>query len=78
MSKYIYPAIFNYADGGISVEFPDLPGAFTCGDTEEETLHMAKDCLALYLSGMERDEIPQPSIIRGITVESAKSSCCNS
>jgi hypothetical protein len=22
--KYIYPAIFNFADDGISIEFPDL------------------------------------------------------
>ena len=24
--RYIYPAIFDYADDGISIEFPDLPG----------------------------------------------------
>jgi|GEM_PF-5174517 hypothetical protein len=24
--RYLYPAIFDYADDGISVEFPDLPG----------------------------------------------------
>lgn len=51
------------ADDGISVEFPDLPGALTCGNTDEEALFMAKECLALHLYGMERDGdvIPQPT-----------------
>ncbi|MEV5028533.1 type II toxin-antitoxin system HicB family antitoxin [Paenibacillus sp. LPE1-1-1.1] len=61
--RYVYPAIFDYADDGISVEFPDLPGAFTCGDTDEEALRMARECMALHLYGMERDFdiIPQPT-----------------
>ncbi|WP_044481900.1 type II toxin-antitoxin system HicB family antitoxin [Paenibacillus antibioticophila] len=41
--RYVYPAVFDYADDGISIEFPDLPGAITCGDTDEEALYMAKD-----------------------------------
>ncbi|GIO86697.1 HicB family protein [Paenibacillus faecis] len=63
--RYIYPAIFDYADDGISVEFPDLPGALTSGDSDEEALHMAKDCLALHLYGMEQDgdSIPDPTPI---------------
>ncbi|EFU43938.1 hypothetical protein PVOR_01995 [Paenibacillus vortex V453] len=65
-----YPAIFTYADDGISVEFPDLPGALTCGDTDEEALYMAKDCLALHLYGMETDgdEIPAPSRAANVVV----------
>lgn len=61
--RYIYPAVFDYADDGISVEFPDLPGALTCGDDDEEAFRMAKECLALHLYGMEEDgdEIPQAS-----------------
>ena len=39
--KYIYPAIFDYADDGISVEFPDLPGCLTFGDSEEEAFMAA-------------------------------------
>ncbi|MCA1294926.1 type II toxin-antitoxin system HicB family antitoxin [Paenibacillus sp. alder61] len=63
--RYIYPAIFDYVDDGISVEFPDLPGALTSGDSDEEALHMAKDCLALHLYGMEQDgdSIPDPTPI---------------
>lgn len=70
--RYIYPAIFDYADDGISVEFPDLPGALTCGDTDEETLRMARECMALHLYGMERDKdrIPEPT--RSIDVVTAE------
>ncbi|MFW5433114.1 type II toxin-antitoxin system HicB family antitoxin [Paenibacillus apiarius] len=67
--RYIFPAIFNYADDGISVEFPDLPGALTCGDTEEEAFNMAKECIALHLYSMEQDgdDIPEPT--RALSVE---------
>lgn len=69
--RYVFPAVFDYADDGISVEFPDLPGALTCGDTDEEALYMAKDCLALHLYGMEEDgdEIPGPTRVPDVVVE---------
>ena len=61
--RYIFPAVFNYADDGISVSFPDLPGCFTCGDTDEEAIKMAEEVLGLHLWGMENggDPIPEPS-----------------
>jgi hypothetical protein len=31
--KYIFPAILTYADDGISIEFPDLPGCLPCAHT---------------------------------------------
>lgn len=63
MTQYIYPAIFHTAPDGISVSFPDLPGALTCGYDPEEALRMAAECLALHLHGMLRDgdEIPVPT-----------------
>lgn len=48
---YIFPALFTYDADGITVEFPNLPGAITAGDTEEEALLMAKECLELHLYG---------------------------
>eukprot|EP00828_Plagiopyla_frontata_P036757 TRINITY_DN4844_c0_g1_i4.p2 TRINITY_DN4844_c0_g1~~TRINITY_DN4844_c0_g1_i4.p2 ORF type:complete len:155 (+),score=19.74 TRINITY_DN4844_c0_g1_i4:202-666(+) len=68
---YNYPAIFTYADDGISIEFPDLPGCLTCADTDDEALKNAKECLGLHLYGMEEDndEIPQPTSIRNIKTE---------
>lgn len=61
--NYIFPAIFTYADDGISVEFPDLPGCLTCGDTEEEAFQMAQDALQGYLAILEEDGevIPEPT-----------------
>jgi predicted RNase H-like HicB family nuclease len=70
--RYIYPAIFDYADDGITVEFPDLPGCITCGDSEEEAFKMAKEAMALHLYGLEEDneKIPTPSKVSALTVQS--------
>lgn len=69
--RYIYPAIFEYNDDGISVEFPDLPGCLTCGDTTEEASYNAREALALHLYGMEQDNdvIPEPTKVTGINLE---------
>lgn len=52
---YTFPAIFTYDNDGISIEFPDLPGCFSCGENTEESVNMAKEALALHLYGMEED-----------------------
>ena len=45
--QYVYPAIFyNAIEGGYSVEFPDVAGAATQGETLYEALTMAEDALA--------------------------------
>ena len=69
--RYVFPAIFHYAEDGISVEFPDLPGCITCGDTTEEALLMAKEALGLRLYSDEQDgvPIPEPSNLTSITLE---------
>lgn len=66
--RYVFPATFEYDEDGISVEFPDLPGALTSGNTDEEALYMARDCLALHLYGMEDDgdPIPEPTPVSKI------------
>lgn len=38
-----YPAIFSKDKGGISVEFPDLPGCLTCAKSEVEAVARAKE-----------------------------------
>ncbi len=56
----IYPACFyKEKEGGYSVIFPVLSIA-TCGDTIEEAMTMAIDCLAGYLYDAQKnkDEIP--------------------
>lgn len=69
MAKYIYPAVFTKEeDGGYSVVFKDLDSCYTCGDTLEQAMDMAEDCLALVLYGYETDnkEIPVPSPLESI------------
>ncbi|WP_338588228.1 type II toxin-antitoxin system HicB family antitoxin [Paenibacillus sp. Y5S-9] len=60
---YQYYAIFNFAEDGINVTFPDLPGCFTCGDSVEEALLMAKEALELFLDGEPVEDIPPPQRI---------------
>lgn len=63
--RYIFPAILDYADDGISIEFPDLPGCLPCAKSTEEALKNAKEAMALHLYGMEQDgdEISNPTAI---------------
>ena len=46
--KYIV-LLFEEAEGGYSVEIPELPGCFTEGDTVEEALANAREAIACYL-----------------------------
>ena len=62
--KYAYLAIFTpSSEGGYSVEAPDLPGVFTCGDTLPEAIEMAEDAMAMWLAHSEDggEQIPVPS-----------------
>lgn len=70
--KYVYPATFTpEADGGYSVVFSDLESCYTCGDTLEEAMDMAKDVLELVLYGYEVDNkpIPKASPIQSIVTD---------
>lgn len=58
---YVYPAIFTFDNNGVAVEFPDLPGCFSCADSQEEAVINAKEALALHLWSLEDDEEPIPS-----------------
>jgi|CZCA01.1.fsa_nt_gi predicted RNA binding protein YcfA (HicA-like mRNA interferase family)/predicted RNase H-like HicB family nuclease len=56
MAKYIYPAVFDPNEcGGYTINFPDLPGCVTEGDTLDDAIRMASEALASHLYGMERD-----------------------
>jgi predicted RNase H-like HicB family nuclease len=56
-----YPAIFRREDGVVCVEFPDLPGCVTFGDTMEEALESAKEALEGFLYCLEQDNDPIPA-----------------
>lgn len=66
-----YPAIFHAEDGGFWVEFPDLPGCVTEGDSIAEAVAEASSALGGFLCSMldRKLELPAPSDLRAITVE---------
>ena len=72
-----YPACFFKEEGGYSVIFPDLNYLATCGETFEEALTAAVDCLAGYLFTLKKDgeEIPAPSQIGDIDIVSVAGDC---
>ena len=57
--RYTYPCVLTPDDGGISISFPDVPEALTCGKDRTEAAAMAQDALAGYV--LERWEIPAPT-----------------
>ena len=61
----IYPACFYHEEDGWSVIFPDLNDLATEGDTFEDAVEMATDCLAghVYMEEMLGNKIPRPSSI---------------
>lgn len=67
----IYPACFyKEKERGYSVIFPVL-GIATCGDTLEEAMAMAIDCLAGYLydAKINKEDIPAPPDINEINAD---------
>lgn len=67
----VYPACFyKEKDGSYSVIFPDLNHLSTYGDTLENAMEMAVDCLAgyLYTAEHEGENIPKPSEMSNIDI----------
>ena len=66
----VYPAIIHKEDG-YWVEFPDLEGCQTCGETLEETLELAEEALGLYLASLadHGQKIPPASDVSEIIAE---------
>ncbi len=48
-----YKVILHYAEEGISVSVPALPGCWSEGDTEEEALANIRDAIREYLAALE-------------------------
>lgn len=64
----MYPACFYKEDSGYSVIFPDLNYLATQGETFEDAMAMAVDCLAGYLYAAQRDgeAVPEPSSLNKV------------
>lgn len=69
--KLIYPALFHAEDGAYWVEFPDLDGCQTYGDTIDETLFNAQEALEVYAITLleQGKQLPPPSDITEIKTE---------
>ena len=66
--KLIYPALFHFEDGSYWVEFPDLEGCHSYGDTVEEIYENASEALAAYCITLldEKRTLPAPSDIKTV------------
>ena len=65
MGKYIFQAFLTPEDeGGYSVEFPDLPGCFSCGDTFHDAVAMGADAAKTYRFSAAEKQFPGPSTTR--------------
>ena len=67
----IYPAIFTLEDGCYTVEFPDLEGCLTYGDTLEEAFFNAKEALAGYSASVLERGL---SLLKAADLEAVRSS----
>lgn len=69
---FIYPAIFHKENNSYWVEFPDLEGCQTYGDTLNETMGYAQEALAAYLLTLleQNLSLAQPSDISSISYSS--------
>ncbi|MGB0133802.1 type II toxin-antitoxin system HicB family antitoxin [Dokdonella sp.] len=70
--NYRFPVTLTRdADGGFTVTFPDFPEGITQGDTEEECLAEARDCLDEVLASRvnSQEPIPLPSRIGKFAIE---------
>lgn len=67
-NRFCFPLILtpDLIDGGYVVTFPDLPEAITQGDSIQDCLKEAKDCLEEAIALRIDDElpIPMPSLIQ--------------
>lgn len=70
-NSYTYPAIFDYAEDGISISFPDLPGCLSSADTFEEAVKNAEEVLGLFMYNLEDDNepIPEPTPLNLVITE---------
>lgn len=73
---FVYPAVFHKEENSYWVEFPDLEGCHTYGNSINETMKAAQEALAAYLLTLLEQEkmIATPSDISSLHVEDGFSS----
>jgi predicted RNase H-like HicB family nuclease len=65
-----YTIIIERGSNNFSAYAPDFPGCVAAADTEEETVRLMKEALALHIEDMKQrgESIPPPSAAREIEV----------
>jgi predicted RNase H-like HicB family nuclease len=59
MAKKTYAAMFEPAEEGYGITFPDLPGCVSFGEDLDACMRQAHEALTLHLEGMAEDgEVP--------------------
>lgn len=75
MIENSYPAVFHKENDSYWVEFPDLEGCFSSGDTIETAYKNAKEALGMYLDkegDLYERKINKPSDISNIISKNKK------
>lgn len=69
--NFVYPAIIHNDADGYWLEFPDLVGCSTQGDTLEELIENAQEALEVHILGLLEygDVLPTPSNATAIVLE---------
>lgn len=69
--KIMYPALFHEEDGSYWVEFPDLIGCQSFGDSKEEIFYNAEEALEAFAVALleEKEKLPTPSDVRNIVTD---------
>ena len=59
-----YPVELHEEKDGVTITFPDMPYGVSCGETKDEALLNAVDCLEEIIATLIKDkkDIPHPSI----------------
>lgn len=76
VERYIYPAIFNFAEeGGYFVTFPDFPECITEGDDLQDAYEMTVDALGLAVTSRMQDgeQLPSATDLNKITTTPGQS-----
>jgi predicted RNase H-like HicB family nuclease len=62
-----YTVVYERAGRNYSAYVPDLPGCVACGDTLEETRHMMKQAIEMYIEALveEGKPVPEPTTQAG-------------
>ena len=72
MEKLMYPfmtrLLLPEEGGGYLIEFPDLPGCMSDGETLEDAIENGKDALQCWIEAAAEDgqEIPEPGFIADV------------